>query len=146
MNKEPKRYSFNTKAAKCLGVDESILLEYISHWSRTNSKTGSRYLINGKHWTYGSIKHIASSYPFWTEKQVRRILSSLESKGAIEVGCYNKKGYDKTKWYALSDFGRSLTAEERPIAQTGKPIPILYNKNIDNKITFEVPKQEPISK
>ena len=42
-------------------------------------------------------------FPFWTTDQVRRIISKLKNEGVIYTGNYNKAGFDRTQWYALSE-------------------------------------------
>lgn len=49
------------------------------------------------------MKAFAELFPFWTEKQIRRMIRKLEDCGALLVGNYNDLPFDRTQWYALSD-------------------------------------------
>jgi len=137
MPKNQSKFIFSPDVAQKYGVQESIILEYIAHWVKISEKSGRQF--DGCSWTFGSIRHISKAFPFWSEKQVRRILLSLEKQGAIRVGRYNKRKYDRTKWYTLTD-------EVLPFYQMGKPIPLIKNKDIKSKksLTIDTPRFNPI--
>lgn len=40
-------------------------------------------------------------FEFWSESTLRRIFTSLEKKGILIVGNFNKMGFDRTKWYSI---------------------------------------------
>jgi hypothetical protein len=46
--------------------------------------------------------------PWWTERQLRRLLQNLLSKEVLITGNYNKRKGDKTLWYAFSEEDRFL--------------------------------------
>ena len=97
-----KKYIFSKKVAKEVGVEEAIMLNNIYFWVEHNKKGGSNY-HNGKYWSYNSARDYSEQYEFWSEGQIRRILGNLEKKGYIETGNFNKMGYDKTKWYTVTE-------------------------------------------
>lgn len=74
----------------------------LAFWIRKNEANGKHY-HDGRHWTYNSMEAFSRLFPFWTAKQVRRILSSLVEQGVIVTGNYNENRFDKTAWYAFSD-------------------------------------------
>jgi hypothetical protein len=115
------KFFFQKKLAKIYGVNEAIVLEYI-HFFSTKNVGSKKHYHDGKYWTYGSVNVISKHFPFWSERQVWRILKSLEQHGAIDVGSFNRKAYDRTKWYTISD-------KCRPFYQTVKPIPVVNNNN-----------------
>jgi hypothetical protein len=128
-------YQFDTDYAIKYGLDESILLQHIIYWivkNRANDKNN----FDGKTWTYNSIHAFSELFPFWTEKQIRRVLESLIKKGVIITGNYNKLAYDRTLWYALLDesilpIGHfHLTKKANGFDGMGEPIPdIIPDKN-----------------
>jgi hypothetical protein len=65
-------------------------------------------------------------FPFWTTKQIRRIISSLEEQGAIVTGNYNTSTYDRTSWYAMGDSllldGKVHLGNEKPYSTTSSTI------------------------
>lgn len=95
-------HSFKVGAAQKVGVNAAVLLDGIVGWVRHNAANGSNY-NDGYYWTYNSVRAWAELYPYMTEKQVRTALKKLEDAGYVISGSYNKKGFDKTKWYAVTD-------------------------------------------
>jgi hypothetical protein len=93
-------FSFNVEFAKRYGVDEAIMLKSFQFWIRLNKANKTNYHDN-RYWTYNSNKSLTEYFPFWTEKQVRRIIESLTDKQILIKGNYNKIAYDKTSWYAF---------------------------------------------
>lgn len=96
------RYSFQAEIASKYGIDEAILIENLAFWIKKNI-ANKKYFFEGRYWTYNSRKAFAELFPFWTERQIRRILKSLETKGAIYTGNFNKLNFDRTTWYVLDD-------------------------------------------
>jgi hypothetical protein len=97
-----KAYMFNTSDAEEYGVDAAVMLYNIRHWSITNKANGNN-LIDGKYWTYNTVKAFQEIFPFWTTTSIRRILKNLEAKGAIISDYHSKNTHDRTKWYALAE-------------------------------------------
>jgi len=95
-------YSFDIEFAKKYGVDEAIMIKSFQYWIRLNKANKSNY-HDGRFWTYNTTKALAELFPFWSEKQVRAILSSLLIKDILIKGNYNKLGFDRTIWYAFKD-------------------------------------------
>ena len=84
------------------GVEESILLHTIVYWVRENRSKGENFR-DGRWWTYNSVRGLSEIFPWWTDKQVRRIVNSCVEQGALVVGNYNKDGRDRTVWYSPGD-------------------------------------------
>ena len=130
-------YVFDSRVAMEFGVDGAVMLQNLYFWTKKNEANNKHY-HDGKYWTYNSAKAFSELFPFWTEKQINRILTSLEANGAIVTGNYNKVAYDRTKWYALTDLALSIiqngeihfTKQGNGNDQTVKPIPDI---NTDNK-------------
>jgi hypothetical protein len=95
-------HSFNIHIAKKYGLEEAIMIGNFQHWI-TKNIANERHLYEGRTWTYNSVKAYAVLYPYWTEKQVRRILDSLVSKGVLLKGSFNKNPYLRTAWYSFVD-------------------------------------------
>lgn len=84
------------------GLEESIFLESIMYWWRSN-RANERNFHDGRYWTYNTIKALSELFPWWSTKQVRRIADSCRDQGALLVGNYNEDGRDRTIWYSPSD-------------------------------------------
>ena len=136
------------------GLEESIFLESIMYWWRSN-KANDRNFKDGHWWTYNTIKALAELFPWWSAKQVRRIADSCREQGALIIGNFNDDGRDRTIWYTPGDELLALYGEDFPgdqqetepsaedsicpngqmhlperahsFAQTGKPLPCIYH-------------------
>ena len=101
-------YSFDIKVAEKYGVDEAIMIKNFQFWIMKN-KASKKHSYDGRTWTYNSAEEYTIFFPFWSAKQIRRILSSLISQGIIITGNYNKVRYDQTLWYAFDDESEFLS-------------------------------------
>lgn len=95
-------YSFNSVIAAKYGVEEAVFVHNIYWWIRKNQANGRHY-HDGRSWTYNKMSAFAELFPFWSVKQVRRIIVNLKNAGALLIGNYNEDQMDRTQWYALSD-------------------------------------------
>lgn len=106
-------YSFNSNVAKIYGVDEAVFIHNMYWWIAKNKANG-KHFYDGKTWTYNSMQAFTELFPFWTRRQVERIIRNLKEKGAIQIGNYNKVGFDRTSWYSLSETVESIYANGEP--------------------------------
>lgn len=95
-------YSFDSRLAEEYGVDEAIFLHNLYFWIAKNEANGRHY-YDGKSWTYNSMRAFSKLFPFWSKRQIERIINNLKAKGAIYVGNYNTAEMDRTQWYALHE-------------------------------------------
>ena len=84
------------------GVEEAIFLNTIVYWVRENKSKGENFR-DDRWWTYNSIRGLAEIFPWWTEKQIRRIANSCIDQKALVTANYNKDGRDRTVWYSPSE-------------------------------------------
>ena len=95
----------NKELAKGLGVNEAIVLQQIHGWLVSNEKRGLNYK-NGRYWTFNSLKKWHENhFSFWSESTLKRVFASLENKGILIVGNFNRSKLDRTKWYSI-DYDR----------------------------------------
>jgi|11_taG_2_1085331.scaffolds.fasta_scaffold03755_11 hypothetical protein len=86
--------------AKRYGVNAAIVLHTLIFFVLKNKKEG-RNKYEGKHWTFNSYPGWQEAMPFFSKNQIRNAMLALRKEGAIIVGNFNKKGYDKTFWYTI---------------------------------------------
>ena len=98
---DSKLYSFYDTDADQYGVTAALVLNRI-RWLCAKNKTDGRNLRKGQHWTFDSVKDIASQYTFLTRSMVREALDLLIKHGAILVGNYNRNAFDRTRWFTLA--------------------------------------------
>lgn len=101
---------FMASVACEVGVYPALLLEHIRYWVECNEYSSMESVHKeGKYWTYGSVSTLQKKYfPYLTTKQVRTAIEVLQKEELIEVGNFNEKAYDKTKWYTLTEKGERL--------------------------------------
>lgn len=134
------------KLAELLGdLDEAVILQQIHYWleKRLNIK-------DGYSWVYNSMVEWNKQFPWLSLKTLKRKFKSLEDKGLLITGNYNKAKFDRTKWYridygAFSDLGNALGQNDLtnvsncPNAKgqndTTNTIEYTENNNIDNTTT-----------
>jgi hypothetical protein len=140
-------FHFNARIACEYGTDEAIIIECLYFWIKKN-EANSKHFHDGNYWTYNSARAFAKLFPFWSNRQIERILKSLEKQNAVNTGNYNVQPYDRTKWYALSEDVKSLYADgENHLrkrvnenTQIGEPIPV----TLPNKLTADILHQSKI--
>lgn len=105
-------HSFNIELAKEYGILEAILLKNIWFWIEKN-RANEKNFYDGTYWTYNSTRAFNELFPYASESSIKRALKSLQEKGIIKTGNYNKSSYDRTLWYAFTDFGYSIMSNRQ---------------------------------
>lgn len=105
-------HSFNIELAKEYGILEAILLKNIWFWIEKN-RANEKNFYDGTYWTYNSTKAFNQLFPYASESSIKRALKSLQEKGLIKTGNYNKSSYDRTLWYALTNLGYSIMSNRQ---------------------------------
>ena len=95
-------YSFNDEIAKVYGVEAAVFIHNLYWWIRKNEVNG-RHFYEGRTWTYNSMRAFTQLFPFWTHRQIERIIRKLKDDGALIVGNFNPSGFNRTQWYTLDD-------------------------------------------
>ena len=85
-----------------VGVENAILLQDIAHWCEGNKAEGVNYK-GGRYWTYSSVEDLRGRHPYWTVKQIRRIIRNCESLGLLLSASYHTDGRNRTKWYTVRE-------------------------------------------
>lgn len=134
-------HSFNVEIATKYGMACAVLLKHISFWIAKN-KADERNFHDDCYWTYTSIKALQELFPYMSKNTIIRSLGKLEEEGILKTGNYNEVGYDRTKWYAITDLGKSiysnseihLPKSRNGFTQSEKPIPDINTYiNTDSK-------------
>lgn len=91
-----------------IGFNESLLLLQLDFLIAI-----SDHERDGQRWTYQSVTDIQKMFPFWSRATINRVINSLEKKSLIQVGNFNRKKYDRTRWFAINaDEARKLKSIE----------------------------------
>lgn len=101
MKRIDESHSFSPRIAEQVGVEKAILLKDIYYWCAHNKENDANF-HEGKYWTFNSAEALAEHYPYMSRRSISRWLSELQRDGWIWIGNFNKKGFDRTKWYAIN--------------------------------------------
>lgn len=92
---------FNEDHASKYGLKEAVVLHKIIFYVLINEKDG-RNFHKGRYWTFNSREGWQSVFKCLSYAQVWRSLKALEKEGALVSDSFNRRAYDKTRWYSLS--------------------------------------------
>lgn len=123
-------HSFESTIAEKYGVHCAIILNHLWFWIEKNAANGQNF-FDGTYWTYSSSEALAKLFPYLTPRQISYALQKLRDEGLIVAGNHNSNTYDRTLWYALTNFGKSIlqncqmdsTNLENRIDKIVEPIP-----------------------
>ncbi len=82
--------------AREIGLNEAIMLQQMHYWLLKSSNE-----FKGVKWFYKTLEEWQTEFPFWSAMTIRRTLGSLEKQKIIKIGNFNKKKFDKTKWFTI---------------------------------------------
>jgi hypothetical protein len=58
----------------------------------------------GHVWTYNTAEAFNELMPYFSPNKIQKLLKQLEVDGVIVTGNFNRKRYDKTKWYTMPGY------------------------------------------
>lgn len=103
MYKSSLHHSFDVALATELGdINLAILIHHFQFWIMLNKRQGINFK-EGCTWTYQTVKQITAAFPYWSKKQVERLLNKAVELGILKKGNFNKNSFDQTAWYAFVD-------------------------------------------
>ena len=86
--------------AVAVGLNEAIVLQQVHYWLEINMRDGRNYR-DGYYWTYASYPKWQEQFPFWGVDTIKRTITRLEKSGLLVSAIFNRKDWDKTKWYRI---------------------------------------------
>lgn len=84
----------------------AIFIENLACWIKFNaSKTdpAERNYHDGRYWSYNTLNDFVKYFGFWSTQNLRTIINNCIKHGLILTDTFNKKKYDNTIWYSLTD-------------------------------------------
>lgn len=100
-------HSFNVEIAERYGVHSAIILQHLIFWIKHNEENKINF-HDGCYWTFNSKRAFTEQFPYLSERQIRYAIDKLLSEGIIKTANYNKRSYDRTLWYALTEKGMTI--------------------------------------
>lgn len=101
------KHYFEVEVAAEVGINAAVVFENIAFWILHNERQGKNRR-DGVHWMYSTQKELAAQFNYLTEKQVRTAIDKLIGADYLRVGNYNRHGYDRTRWFALTEKGEII--------------------------------------
>lgn len=106
-NEKHMEHNFKVALAREYGIEEAILIHNFHYWIKEN-RANERNYYDGRYWTFNTQKAYADWFPYMSESKVKRTIGRLIELGLLMKGNYNANQYDRTNWYAFTDFGLSI--------------------------------------
>ena len=112
-NKIPvtKVHAYNVSVAADVGINAAVIFYNICFWVEENYSNKRNY-INGKYWTYNTIKAFEIIFPEMTGKQIEYALKKLKENGYIESAVLSEDTRDRTNWYTVCDFNKWISPND----------------------------------
>jgi hypothetical protein len=107
---------FDSDIAKKYGVNAAVLACFL--WDCIEQKsTESPRLHEGKVWVRCSVQMMTGFFPFLSYDEIRYALKRLVKERVLTKGRFNESRFDRTNWYAFTEFGQFLMAESEAKTQ-----------------------------
>ncbi len=143
-----ENYSVDVVMATKYGIEEAFLIRHLQFWIRFNKNKKSN-LIDGRTWSYQTLKEIADHFPFLNERKIQYALQNLEKMEVILKGNFNKSAMDKTCWYAFVNeeiYVPSLSEDSKKSYERQNCLSTNKIASSTNKIASSIPDTKPESK
>ena len=101
------QHYFNTDFAARYSVAAAIIAQNFWYWVRENEKIGKNH-FKGRYWIYDSVREMSEIFYYLTPNKIRGAVDLLVQEGVLMKSNFNKVKYDRTSWYAFTDYGQSI--------------------------------------
>jgi hypothetical protein len=96
--------------ARRYGVHAALVVKHI--WDEVcANERAERCSFAGKTWMRSSQMMFTAIMPYLTKNMVRRALERLMEQGVIVRGEFGESPFDRTSWYAFTQFGALMMRE-----------------------------------
>lgn len=139
------KHSFDSEIAGKVGIVPALIYEYIRFWVEKNRKKENNE-VGGEYWMYSSVEGFKDRFPYLTTKKIRDSLQVLIDNKLIKVGCFNKKPFDRTRWFTICPTGQmeKRKSEALPFAPQGKSICPTGQIHLPSRANPFAPQGKPI--
>lgn len=112
-------YHFDGDVAEKFGTDCATFISHMQYWIAKNA-ANERHFYEGRYWTYNSLSALERLFPFWTRRQIERIIRDLKKAGVLLTGHYSKNSYDRTTFYAIDESRLLIHQTVKSISPNGE--------------------------
>ncbi len=103
------QYQFDVTVAERYSLEEAVFVHRIYHWVMHNA-ANERNFADGQYWTHDSAQALAKLFPFWTARQIQRIVQKCREHGLILTRQLSNNPTDRTLWYTVTETVKSIYA------------------------------------
>ena len=101
---------FDSHIAQKYGVNAAVLAAFL--WDSAEEKsTQSPQLHEGRVLVRCSVQMMTGFFPFLSYDEIRYALKRLIRARVLTKGRFNESCFDRTNWYAFTEFGQFLMTE-----------------------------------
>lgn len=125
-------YHFDGDVAEKYGTDCAVFIAHMQYWIAKNA-ANERHFYEGRYWTYNSLSALERLFPFWSRRQIERIIRDLKKAGVLLVGHYSKNAYDRTTFYAIDESRLPIHQTVKSISPNGEIIKEQNNTQIEEE-------------
>ena len=93
-------------------INAAIIAGYLWERLETQHKTPDTTFKYEHYWTRCSQLMMTGEYPFMTIHMVKDAIDLLIKKHIIKKAHFNNSRFDRTNWYAFTDYGIKLMKED----------------------------------
>lgn len=101
---------FHSNIAQRYGVNAAVLAGFIRDCIEEKS-TRKPQLHEGRVWFRCSVQMLTGFFPYLSYDEIRYALKRLVKGRVLIKGRFNESRFDRTNWYAFTEFGEFLMKE-----------------------------------
>ena len=83
-------FHFDGAVAEMYGVDGAVFISRLQFWIEKNA-ANDRHYHEGRYWTYNSLRAMEKLFPFWSRRQIERIVKNPQGQGC-SADCELRQG------------------------------------------------------
>lgn len=95
-------HHFRVDLAQKFGLDVAVFLHDVFYWVKYN-RSNQKNFHKGRFWMYNTQAAFCENHPYWSRRQIERIIATCKSEDLLLTDCFNADPRDRTKWYTLTN-------------------------------------------
>jgi hypothetical protein len=101
LTQDSRKHSFSVSIAIDYSPVMAIWLDYLENRIENNLSL-EKHIHDGLCWIYDTLDALCLKFPYFSRRQIERMINNSVQEGLVVKGNYNHTTYDRTVWYALT--------------------------------------------
>ena len=101
LSHDSRKHSFSVSIAIDHSPVMAIWLDYLANRIENNLSL-KKHIHDGLCWIYDTLDALCEKFPYFSRRQIERLINNSIKEGLVAKGNYNHTSYDRTVWYALT--------------------------------------------